>query len=176
MGPDLSHPWSPLIVPVNVVWQTMLQTCLQRLCLTRVSPGPQCSLLSLSLFLYACVLSCFICVLLFLTPWTVAHQVPLSTGFSRQDCWSRLPCPPPGDLTNPESEATSLTSPALAGGFFTTSTAWLLIIYSRQSSVVLTSYEDFSLSWILCTDNLIYYVFQVFLRKLFIYLFGYARS
>ena len=41
-------------------------------------------------------------------------------GFSRQEHWSRLPCPSPGDLPNPEMEAASLASPALAGGFFTT--------------------------------------------------------
>ena len=40
-------------------------------------------------------------------------------GFSRQECWSGLPCPPPGDLRDPGIEPTSLTSPALAGGFFT---------------------------------------------------------
>ena len=50
-------------------------------------------------------------------PWTAAHQAPLSVGFSRQECWSRLPCPPPGDLPNPGIEPTSLTSSALAGGF-----------------------------------------------------------
>ena len=42
--------------------------------------------------------SCFSCVQLFANPWTVAHQAPLSTGFSRKECWSGLPCPPPGDL------------------------------------------------------------------------------
>ena len=36
-----------------------------------------------------------------MTPWTVAHEVPLSKGFSRQEYWSGLPCPPPGDLPNP---------------------------------------------------------------------------
>ena len=41
------------------------------------------------------------CVQLFMTPWTVAHQVPLSMGFSRQEYWSGLPCPLPGDLPNP---------------------------------------------------------------------------
>ena len=41
------------------------------------------------------------CVRLFATPWTVACQAPLSMGFSRQEYWSRLPCPPPGDLPNP---------------------------------------------------------------------------
>ena len=54
-------------------------------------------------------------------PRTVTCQAPLSTGFSRQEHWSGLPCPPPGDLPNPEIEP---TSPALAGGFFTISTAW----------------------------------------------------
>ena len=36
-----------------------------------------------------------------MTPWTVAHQAPLSMGFSRQEYWSGLPCPPPGDLPDP---------------------------------------------------------------------------
>ena len=51
-------------------------------------------------------------------------QAPLSMGFSRQEYWSRLPCPPPGDLPNPGIEPTSLMSPALAGMFFTTSATW----------------------------------------------------
>ena len=54
---------------------------------------------------------------LFATPWTAAHQAPLSMGFSRQEYWSGLPCPPPGDLPDPGIE---LTSPAWAGGFFIT--------------------------------------------------------
>ena len=45
-------------------------------------------------------------------------------GFSRQEYWSGLPCPPPGDLPAPGIEPASLMSPALTGGFFTTSTAW----------------------------------------------------
>ena len=52
------------------------------------------------------------------TPWTVAHQAPLSMGFSRQENWSALPCPPPGDLPDPGIELRSLRSPVLAGGFF----------------------------------------------------------
>ena len=63
----------------------------------------------------------FSCVRLFETPWTVAHQPLLSTGFSRQEYWSGLPCHSPGDLPNPGIEPTSLMSPALAGRFFTTS-------------------------------------------------------
>ena len=54
----------------------------------------------------------------------VAHQVPLSTGFSRQEYWSGLPRPPPGDLPDPGMEPASLTSPALAGGFSTTHATW----------------------------------------------------
>ena len=63
-------------------------------------------------------------VQLFAIPWTVAHQAPLSMGFSRQEYWSGLPYPPPGDLPNPGIEPVSLTSLALAGGLFTTSTTW----------------------------------------------------
>ena len=55
---------------------------------------------------------------------TVACQAPLSTGFSRQEYWGRLLCPSPGDLSNPGIEPTSLMSPALAIGFFTTSATW----------------------------------------------------
>ena len=49
---------------------------------------------------------------------------PLSMGFSRQEYWSELPCPPPGALPDPEIEPASLMSPALAARFFTTSSAW----------------------------------------------------
>ena len=67
----------------------------------------------------ACVLSH---VQLFVTPWTVAHQAPLSMGFSRQEYWSGLPCPLPGDLLDPGIKPDFLTSPAWAGGSFTTGT------------------------------------------------------
>ena len=56
-------------------------------------------------------------VRLFATPQTVAHQAPPSTGFSRQEYWSRLPFPSPDDIPDPGVEP---TSPAFAGGFFTT--------------------------------------------------------
>ena len=61
-------------------------------------------------------------------PWAVAHQSPLSMGFSRQEYWSGLPCPPPGDLPQPGTEPTSLVSPALGGRFFTTSATWETLI------------------------------------------------
>ena len=56
-------------------------------------------------------------VQVFVTPWTVAHQAPLSIGLSWQQYWSRLPFPPPGDLPDPRIEP---MFPELAGGFFTT--------------------------------------------------------
>ena len=57
---------------------------------------------------------------LFATPGTVACQVPLSMRFSRQEYWSGLSCPPPGDLPDPGIEPVSLMFYALAGRFFTT--------------------------------------------------------
>ena len=51
-------------------------------------------------------------------------QAPLSIGFSRQEYWNGLPCPPPWDLPNPGIKPTSLMAPALAGEFFTTSATW----------------------------------------------------
>ena len=56
--------------------------------------------------------------------WTVAHQAPLSMGFSWQEYWSTLPCPPLGDLPDPGVEPASLMSPAFAVEFFTTDTTW----------------------------------------------------
>ena len=74
--------------------------------------------------MFVCILGHFSCAPLFATLWTIACQAPLSVEFSRQEYWSGLPCPPPGDLLNPEIEPESLMSPALANGFFTTSTTW----------------------------------------------------
>ena len=71
-----------------------------------------------------CVISCFRCFWLCAIPWIVAHQASLSMGFSRQEYWSGLPCPFPGNVPDPRSEPASLMSPALAARFFTTSTAW----------------------------------------------------
>ena len=58
------------------------------------------------------------------TPSTVALQALQRMEFPRQEHWSGLPCPSPGDLSNSGIEPTSLAPPALAGGFFTTSTTW----------------------------------------------------
>ena len=70
--------------------------------------------------LRACMLSHFSRVRIFATLRTVAHQAHLSMGFSRQEYWSGLPCPPPGGLSDTGIEPVSLMSPALAGRFFTT--------------------------------------------------------
>ena len=70
------------------------------------------------------MLSCFNPVRLFATLWAVTHWAPLSNGFSRQEYWSGLPCPPPGDLPDSAIKPESLESPTLAGGFFTTSITW----------------------------------------------------
>ena len=59
-------------------------------------------------------------VQLFATPWTIAHQAPHSMGFSRQECWSGLLFPSPGDLPDPGIEPPFLASPALAGRLFNT--------------------------------------------------------
>ena len=64
-------------------------------------------------WVHACMLSCFSCARLFVTPWTAAHQAPLSMGFSRQEYWSGLPHPPPGDLPNIGIEPTSPVSSVL---------------------------------------------------------------
>ena len=72
-------------------------------------------------YLGACVLSR---VWLFATPWTVAHQAPLSMEFSRQKYWSELPFPTPGDLPDSGIKLASLVSPALPGGLFITEPPW----------------------------------------------------
>ena len=66
----------------------------------------------------------FVCVLshvqLFVSTWTVVHQAPLSMGFPRQETWSALPFPTPGDLPDARMELASLVSSVSAGEFFTT--------------------------------------------------------
>ena len=96
------------------------------------------------------VLSRFSCVRLFATLRTIACQALLSMGFSRQEYWNGLSCPPPGDLPNSGIEPMSLTSSALVGRFFTTSTTWeadpeipLLHIYSKKTKI-LTYMEYYS--------------------------------
>ena len=74
--------------------------------------------------MHACLLICFGRVQFFVTPLTVALGAPLSMGFTRQEYWSGLPCPPAGNLPDPGIWPTSLMSSAMSGRFFTTSTTW----------------------------------------------------
>ena len=82
------------------------------------------------------------------TPWTVAHQAPLSTRFPWQEYWSRLPFPSPGYLPDPGITPASLVAPALAGRFFTTeplgnlTTLKTLFLFATVSSgLSLSSYS-----------------------------------
>ena len=83
------------------------------------------------------LLSRFSRVRIFATQQTVAHKAPPSMGFSRCEYWSGLPCPPPGDLPDPGFEPASLVSPALAGGFFTSSATIIVINISREYNYML---------------------------------------
>ena len=69
------------------------------------------------------------------TPWTVAHQAPLSMEFPRQEYLSGLPFPSPGDLPDPGIKPASPVYPALAGGFFTTSTAVINKLTNRGGGI-----------------------------------------
>ena len=66
-----------------------------------------------------------------LQPCALAHQAPLSVGFTRQEYWSRLPFPTQGDLLDPGIEPASLVSPALAGRYFTRSAEALFLLKKR---------------------------------------------
>ena len=109
------------------------------------------------------MLSCFSCVRLCVTPWTVALQAPLSMGFSRQEYQSELSCAPPGDLPDPGMEPVSLVIPALAGGFFYRCTTWkapvnsILIIFKLQ---FLDQYCGVS-----CSLKLIQNIFWMFIKS-----------
>ena len=91
------------------------------------------------------MLSHFSCAQLFVTLCTVAHQVPLSVGCPRQENWSELPLPSPGDLPNLGIKP---APPALAGGFFTTSTTWEAPTCCQFSSVQsLSRVQLFATPW-----------------------------
>ena len=72
-------------------------------------------------------------VQLFVTLWTVALQAPLSIGFSRQEYWGGLPCPPPGDLLDPGIKHMSLASPALAAGSLSLLPPWKMVDFVFSS-------------------------------------------
>ena len=87
----------------------------------------------------------FVCVLshvsAFATLWTVVCQAPLSMGFSRQEYWSGLPFPTPGDLSNPGIKPTSPKDPALAGGLLTTEPPGKPMVFYYSSSNELHHYS-----------------------------------
>ena len=118
--------------------------------------------LHLNLCLWVCLYSFIICMLvcakllwrvwLFVSLWTVAWQAPLAIEFSRQEYWSGLSCPPPGDLPDPGIDPTSLTSPALAGGFFATSATW----EDTEHNLAICFIIKMDVSFDLTSRNLIY--------------------
>ena len=81
------------------------------------------------------MLNCFSHIWLFATLRTIARLAPLSMGFSRQEYWSGLPLPSPGDLPNPAIKPVSLTSPTLGGRSFATTATW-----EAQVRIRLTKY------------------------------------
>ena len=80
------------------------------------------------------MLSSFSRVQFFVTLWNCSRQAPLSMGFSRQEHWSGLPYPPPGDLPAPGMEPVSRLSPVFAGGFLTASATWALVWKQQKSN------------------------------------------
>ena len=88
--------------------------------------------------LHLCVYAVLSCIQLFETPWTVAHQAPLSMGFPRQEYWSGLPFPSPGDLPNPAIEP---RSPALQ-------TDSLLLSHQRFPTLGISVLENTDISYI----------------------------
>ena len=88
------------------------------------------------------VLSHFSPVWLFATPWSVARRTPLSLGFFKQEYWSGLPCPSPGDLPNPEIESGSPAASALKADLYrwTTGEPWLH--WSRKKKKTLYPLEE----------------------------------
>ena len=111
-----------------------------------------CSMIALNRFSH---------VRLFATPWILAHQVPLSVGFPRQEYWSGLPFPSPGHLLDPGIKLRSLMSPALAGGFFTTRATWKVYCKIKTVWFSLKIYKNV---FILIMGHIYTTLFIVFLK------------
>ena len=95
----------------------------------------------------------------FVTPWTVTHQASLSMGFPKQEYWSGLPFPPPGDLPDPGMKPIScIALHCIAGGFFTTEPPGKPHSeQEKQAKVLSCSLHCSSLYWCTCRD----YIFQI---------------
>ena len=91
-----------------------------------------------------CLLSHFSHVQFFMTLWTVVCQASMSMGFSRQEYWSGLPCPAPGNLPGPGMEPESSASPALAGRSFSTCTTWEVLELPYNAAIPLPGIENFN--------------------------------
>ena len=78
----------------------------------------------------------------FVTPWTIALHASLFMGFSRQKYWNGLPLPTPRDLPDSGIKPSSLVSPVLAGGFFTTNTNWG-VLDSNSSPILPQRIQNF---------------------------------
>ena len=88
----------------------------------------------------------------FATPWALAHQAPLSMGFSRQEYWRGEPFPPPGDLPDPGFKPTPLMSPALANRFFTTGATWVIDGLVKRQLTKLIHVGSATVSFLGCSE------------------------
>ena len=109
--------------------------------------------------LYGLMLSHFSRVQLFVVLWTIARQASLSMGFSRQEYWSGLPFPLPGDLPNPGIKPASLISPALVGRFFTPSATWevrpyIWLLFIKKKSMKINAWRFVQFSRSVVSDSL----------------------
>ena len=119
--------WTPLVAQSLLVWKISCVLCDRR---------------TLYVHAHAQLLSH---VWHFVTPWTVSHQTPLPMEFSREEYWTGLPFPSPGNLPNPGSEPTSLLSPTIVDIFIITSATWgtqayiiglKLLMFPQSSNVI----------------------------------------
>ena len=144
-----------VFLPVSFsIWMSLSQSL--SLVLPLITPSFLLCALVMPSYWHACVLSHISSIRLCATSWTVARQAPLSVEFSRQEYWSGLPFLSPGDLPDPGIEPVSLTSPALAGGFFTTSTTWEALklpqsaTFSHSHGCCMTCLSSSQEHWYLC--------------------------
>ena len=103
-----------------------------------------------------------------MTPRTVAHQAALPMKFSRQEYWSGLPLPPPGDLPVPVIKPQSSAFPALAGGFFTTEPPGKLLGPSMLLQMAL--FHSFFFFWLNIQYSFVY-VYHIFLNVSHIFIY-----
>ena len=112
------------------------------------------------------------------TLWTITCQAALSIGFSRQEYWSGLPCPPPGDCPEPGIQPTPLMSPALAGAFFITGATWEVItvvwVQQRKELSLWWNYHKSRTAKFLEWDQIISWFLNV-LMAITGYLEGYCK-